>query len=403
MALKARHRLGVLVSHPIQYYAPWFRDLATKLDLQVFYSHRQDAQGQSAAGFGVEFDWDTPLLDGYSYQWLENKARHPGIDHFFGCDHPQLFDIVDPSRFDAFLVFGWNRKSSWQALRACWRKGVPVMMRGDSQAAMVTSTLKRMIKAVPYRWFLPRINAHLYPGVRNREYLQSFGVQESQLFWCPHFVDTHFFGSRAQRALEQDRVSKLRREFGISQDAFVALFVGKLIAKKNPLDFISAVKRAACVDPSIHGVIVGSGPLESECRAGTADMLDRVHFASFQNQTQLPAYYALADALVLPSDGTETWGLVVNEAMACGTPCIVSSACGCGPDMIDHGETGFVYRRGDVSDLSDAILSLKSALLDNPKRIAQNLSRKSAKYSLAAASESLRDAIESITAGTVCT
>ena len=51
-------RVGILVSHPIQYYAPWFRYLAKRFDVEVHYAHRVDAKGQAEAGFGVEFDWD---------------------------------------------------------------------------------------------------------------------------------------------------------------------------------------------------------------------------------------------------------------------------------------------------------------------------------------------------------
>jgi hypothetical protein len=180
LAGEPRLRIGVLVTHPIQYYAPWFRHLAERVDLDVYYAHRQDSRGQAAAGFGVPFEWDVPLLEGYSYHWLKNISRKPGLSHFRGCDTPELSDLIRPDRFDAFLVIGWNRKCHWQAIRACWRHRVPVLMRGDSQRPMVKSRLKAMLKAVPYRWFLPRINAHLYVGQRNREYLEQYGVTDEQ-------------------------------------------------------------------------------------------------------------------------------------------------------------------------------------------------------------------------------
>src|ERR1044072_846261 len=120
------YKLGILVSHPIQYYAPWFRYLAERMDIQVFYAHKQDAKGQSDAGFGVEFDWDIPLLEGYPYRWLKNVAKQPSIRSFAGLDTPELFDLIRPGSFDAFLLFGWNRKCSWQAIRACRKAKIPV-------------------------------------------------------------------------------------------------------------------------------------------------------------------------------------------------------------------------------------------------------------------------------------
>ncbi len=344
-------RLGILVSHPIQYYSPWFRDLATKLDLHVFYAHRQDERGQASAGFGVEFSWDIPLLEGYRFTWLKNVASRPGLQTFTGCDTPELYDRISPRDFDALLVIGWNRKSSWQAMRACWKSRVTLLMRGDSQLPMVSSRLKAMIKFLPYRWFLPMVDGHLFVGQRNKEYLKHFGVRDDHLFHCPHFVDNHFFAMRAQESIDNGRNEAIRKQLDIPKDAFVAIFVGKLISKKNPLDFLHAVMNTNESGRPIHAIVVGSGPLEQECRNLT-EPCSRIHYAGFQNQTQLPAYYSAADVLVLPSDGTETWGLVVNEAMACGTPCIVSTSCGCSPDLIEDGVSGFVYPENDIARLT---------------------------------------------------
>src|SRR6266536_208125 len=123
-------RLGILTSHPIQYQAPWFRALAKVVDLEVFFAHRQSAAEQGKAGFGVAFDWDVDLLCGYRHQFLKNVASRPGVDHFFGCDTPEVAEIIggqiedrrskiesspsaishlpSPTRgFDAFMVTGW--------------------------------------------------------------------------------------------------------------------------------------------------------------------------------------------------------------------------------------------------------------------------------------------------------
>src|ERR671930_2507267 len=95
-------RVGVLSSHPVQYYAPWFRHLAGRHDLEVFFAHRQDARGQAEAGFGVEFNWDTPVLEGYTHRWLDNVAQTPSVRTFSGCDTPEIYYIVRRDSFDAF-------------------------------------------------------------------------------------------------------------------------------------------------------------------------------------------------------------------------------------------------------------------------------------------------------------
>src|SRR5687768_15584731 len=100
-------RIAVVTSHPIQYQAPWFQALARRLDLVVFFAHRQDARGQAAAGFGHEFEWDLPLLEGYDHEWLHNVAARPSVDVFSGCDTPEVLDRLAVGRFDACIVNGW--------------------------------------------------------------------------------------------------------------------------------------------------------------------------------------------------------------------------------------------------------------------------------------------------------
>src|SRR5205807_920130 len=118
--------------------------------------------------------------------------------------------------------------------------------------------------------------------------------------------------------------------------------------KKRPMDFVQAVAGAARRGSPIYGLMVGDGPLRTACEVETNQRRAPVGFTGFLNQSEIVGAYAAADYLVLPSDGGETWGLVVNEAMACGLPCIVTDKVGCGPDMIVPNRTGSVYRMGDV-------------------------------------------------------
>lgn len=390
------YRLGILVSHPIQYYTPWFRALAKRLDLVVFYAHQQDAAGQAQAGFGVEFEWDIPLLEGYRYRWLSNIACRPSVNAFSGCDTPELYDIIRSDRFDAFLIFGWYLKSSLQAIRACWQNNVPVLMRGDSQLTMERLTPKRLVKYLPYRWFLPRLAAHLYVGRRNKAYLRHYGVPQQALFFAPHAVDNQFFSARAKEAKAAGEDLVLRDKFQIPRDAFLLLFVGKFIPKKRPSDFVQAYLRASTSanGSQIHAILVGDGPLSIDLQTLAQPGADRIRFAGFRNQSELPAFYAAADALILPSDGRETWGLTVNEAMACGVPAIVSDAVGCSPDLIDEGETGYTYPLGDVDSLADCILALKQLCENEQAAIRQALADKMAQYSIERATAGLEEALE---------
>lgn len=390
-------RLGVWVTHPIQYYAPWFRYLAERMRIEVFYAHGEDKRSQANAGFGVEFNWDVPVLEGYPYRWLRNVAKNPRLGAFRGLDTPDIYSIVRREHFDAFLVFGWNRKSALQTIHACRRNGVPVLMRGDSQLRNARP-LKTLAKCLPYRWFLPRLNGHLYVGAKNMEYLKHYGVREDRLFFSPHFVDNSFFSQHARDARSSQKDLRIRESLGIELESFVVLFVGKFLPIKRVADVINACSLVPsfgkCVD--VHVILVGDGPMRTEVErlAGNCRQVS-VHLVGFRNQRELPAFYSAADALVLSSN-SETWGLVVNEAMACGVPAIVSQGVGCAPDLIDEGSTGYTYPVGDVDTLARRILTLIADRENRPATMREALARKMKCYSMQRATEGLRAALEAV-------
>ncbi len=432
-------KLAIISTHPIQYYSPWFRHLAEGqkgdrsweigplkptpahpskslreieeerfragigdrgpsfapnlassggasegFDFEVFYAHRQTAKGQAEAGFGVEFEWDVPLLEGYPYRFLKNVSRRPGLDWFGGCDCPDIREILVREGFTHVLLIGWHKKVFWQAFWAAKKAGIKVLSRGDSQLGMTTSPLKRAAKFLLYRLLLPRFEAHLFVGRRNREYLKHYGVKDARLFFSPHFVDNQWWSSRAVAA---DSI-KIKMKIKGSGPTF--LFAGKFIPKKRVMDLLEA----AAMVPEARVVLVGDGPLRSQLaeRASRPDLKGRVEFAGFKNQQELPAYLAGADCLVLPSDGTETWGLIVNEAMACGTPAIVSTACGCEPDLIDEGMTGYSFPKGNTHALADR---LRLFIKNKDREWGASVRKKVAEYSMVQATAGLMKAIRS--------
>ena len=342
------YKLGIFTSHPIQYQAPLFRELARQCDLHVFFAHRQTAQAQAAAGFGVAFEWDVDLLSGYKHTFLPNVAKHADTGAFFGCDTPGIADQIKAGGFDAVLVMGWHLKSFWQAIRACRRHGVPVMVRGDSQLGTPRSWFKRSFKELLYPWVVGQFDACLYVGQRNCEYLQHYGARAARLFFAPHCVDTLAF---AGAAVLVDRAS-IRTAWGLQANDQAVLFAGKLIGRKRPEDLVRAAARLGQQGQRVVLVWAGDGPQHALLQELGKSLGVPMVFLGFCNQSQLPAIYRAADVLALPSEGSETWGLVVNEAMACGTPCVVSDACGCAPDMIAPGVSGEVFETGNVAGLA---------------------------------------------------
>jgi glycosyltransferase involved in cell wall biosynthesis len=351
-------RLGILTSHPIQYQAPWFRVLAKAVDLQVFFCYRQSAEEQGS-GFGVSFNWDVDLLSGYCHSFLSNVARVPGVNRFGGCDTPEIRCVIRDGKFDAFIVSGWHLKSYWQAVRACRRYQIPVLVRGDSQLRTPRSPLRRTIKKLTHQVMLRQFDGFLVVGQRHREYLAHYNVPQRKMFFAPHFVDNEWFGAKAEFARNQS--AEIRKRWGADEKTLVVLFVGKLQAVKRPEDILhaSALLTTQHSTLDIRSVFVGAGDMEPALRNLALSLGVSARFEGFKNQSELPRYYTAADVLVLPSQ-SETWGLVVNEAMACGLPAIVSDAVGCAPDMVEEGLTGFTFPVGDIEVLAHRLIEIGS-------------------------------------------
>lgn len=333
----------------MQYYAPWFRQLATSdfVDLEVFYLWDFGIKNARDPDFGVEFSWDVPLCEGYSHRFVKNLSHDPGTHHFRGLDNPSLSRELRAWNPDAVLTIGYNDLSRMRLLATWPSRRIPLIFRGDSH--LLGKKHRSCLRKTLLRLIFSRFSAFLSTGSANEAYLRMCGAKPHEIFTAPHAVDNERFKAAATTGLSEART--LRIELGIKNTERIALFAGKLEPKKCPLELLEAYE-ACRVDNTVL-CMVGSGKLESEAHAMADRMKKRVCFLPFQNQTRMPIIYAAADFLVLPSyGGWETWGLAVNEAMACARPAIVSSHVGCAADLIIPEKTGWIFPAGDKRALT---------------------------------------------------
>jgi glycosyltransferase involved in cell wall biosynthesis len=353
-------RVAMVTTHPIQYQVPWLQRLSAKegIDLTVFFAMVPDAEEQGRE-FGVAFAWDLPLLEGYRYQLLDNRARRPSVTEFAGCDTPGVGRELRKGAFDVVIVNGWGSKTSLQALQACRFAGIPCIVRGEANGLRPRAAWKRL----GHRALLSQYSRYLCIGSNNRAYYESLGVPPSKIFLTPYCVDNQRFQVGAAHQLQAEGRGALRRRFGLDPDMPTFLFSGKFVEKKRPMDVIDAMRRLSGQGTGAQVLLVGDGPLRPELEAEARNL--PIHFAGFLNQSEITAAYAASDCLLLPSNHGETWGLVVNEAMACGMTAIVSDQVGCAVDLVSPGVTGERFPCGDVNALAERI----RALSDNPTRL----------------------------------
>lgn len=348
-------RLTVVLPHPVQYYAPWFRYLASNcvdLELTVLYATQPTAE-QQGVGFGRAFEWDVHLTSGYRCRVVRPPRSSDRVhsSYFRGVDVPEIVSVLDETHPDVVLIPGWHSITLLRVMWHCWLRKIPLIYRGDTHLGNAPAGWRFPIWVIK-NWVLLRLfSAHLCVGKRAREFLMYSNVPASRIFHAPHSVDNSFFAQAAIAHQTTDGRSRERAVLGFDPDNFVVLFVGKFELIKRPQDIVRAVSR---MNVNTRLLLVGDGALREECLATAKDLGVKAAWAGFLNQSELGKAYAVADCLVLSSQ-SETWGLVVNEAMATGLPCVVSDRAGSAPDMITPGETGEVFTFGDVAALADAL------------------------------------------------
>lgn len=348
----ARYRLAVVAIRPQPYHSALYRLLAAhpRIDLTVYYLFQEGLGTARDLDYG-RFEWGYPVLEGYTSRFLRNRAPFPSNGRFTGAFHAELVRLLRPPLHNAALISGWFPFSVWLAHWACWRSGLPVLLRSAANPADPVG------RPWARAWVLPRLfrrcAAFLTQGTRNAEFYRSYGVPEEKLFLVPHAVDNDFF--QQQRAALRPRRGELRRRLGAPDDAVLLLYAGRLAPEKRLGDLLEALRRLG--DPRAWLALAGEGRERGRLEQRAAALgLKQVLFAGFQTQAQLAEYYAAADVFVLPSE-REPWGLVLNEAMNFGLPAVVSERVGAAPDLVLPG-TGRTFPPGDVEALAACLRPL---------------------------------------------
>ncbi len=349
--------LAVVETHPIQYHAPVYRALQQQFGVNVtaIYGSDFSVAGYHDAEFGTTFRWDTDLVSGYDAAFL-SRVGQGGARSVEEVTARGLGEALRRFKPRAVLLLGYSPRFHRQAFFQARRLGVPLLFRAETtDHARHRGQLKQFARDRFLRWFYRQFSGLLYVGKRSRKHFLCLGVSEERLYFSPYCVDAETF-----HLGEENRIryrNAVRGDLGLADGQVALLFSGKLSPRKAPDLLVRAVKELAPgMRQRVVLVFLGDGPMrgELELLSQTPPEL-KAHFLGFQKQTHLSRYYHAADLLILPSQEQETWGLVVNEAMHHGLPCVVSDQVGCAPDLIEEGRTGEVFEAGSASSLRQAL------------------------------------------------
>jgi glycosyltransferase involved in cell wall biosynthesis len=386
--------LAVIETHPVQYHAPVYRALQQQFGVPVtaIYGSDFSVQRYRDAEFGAAVTWDTDLLSGYSHRFLSRSrdATEPDLGRLSAHGIGELLREIRPA---ATLLLGYSPAFHRRAWYAAWRLGRPLLFRGETtDRAQTTSHVKSALRRAGLRRAYRTCARLLYIGTRSHAHYRQLGVDEDRLVFSPYCVDTTPFRmDEDARAACRDRV---RASLGARADRVVLLYAGKLSERKG-VDLLPAAMRALPdgLRTRISLVVLGDGALREKLERGAREAGVDVRMLGVQAQGSLSDYYHAADLLVLPSRHGETWGLVVNEALHHGVPCVTSDRVGCAPDLVDE-STGVVCDADSSDALARAIVAAQ--LLVGRPEIRERCRQRAAIYSVSHAAQGIAEAYHAV-------
>jgi glycosyltransferase involved in cell wall biosynthesis len=353
-----KRRVAVLNTHPIQYFAPMYKELNRSQDLSITALYLSDfsVRGGRDRAFDRDVKWDFDLLDGYDARFVSGAQARGEPHGFWSIVAPAVWAEVRHGRYDALIVHGHTPAAHLIAFSAAKVTGTPVFMRCETHLGLHRAQVKAMLRKPLVGRLYQMFDGVFAIGAANAAFYRAIGVADQRIFSMPYAVDNSRFAAGAD--LAEDERAAVRRQWGIEGGAPIVLYAAKFQRRKRPNDLIRAAHRLVRMNIDFHLVLVGSGEMEQELRSLADELkLRNVYFPGFVNQTMLPKIYGASDVFVLPSEN-EPWGLAVNEAMCAGLPIIASREIGCVPDLVKEGRNGRLFDCGNVEALAQALMGL---------------------------------------------
>ncbi|WP_157689269.1 glycosyltransferase family 4 protein [Haloplanus rallus] len=238
------------------------------------------------------------------------------------------------------VIAGYNHAACWETLLYAFLFDVPVVPWSGTWSGSL-GTENRLINTLR-EIYTKRGSSWIAYGSRASEALRAWGAEPESIHVAINTVDVKKYAEYSSNI----------NGFEPNSASFEILYCGQLIPRKNVQSLFNAVSMIESENIQVN--IVGDGPLLAELREYTADLKAEINFEGHISRQEIIPYYTKADLVVLPSS-VEVWGLVVNEALACGTPVIVSDMCGCAPDVVREGFNGHIFDHKSPQELSHLI------------------------------------------------
>jgi glycosyltransferase involved in cell wall biosynthesis len=273
----------------------------------------------------------------------------------------RLYETLDSLRPDIVIAGAIAYPSGATAVRWARQRKRPVIIMDDARVKDVPRSA--LVNWVKWRIYA-NVDAIFIPAPSHSPDYRFWGIQEERIFFGVNVVDNAFFTE--QSSIARQNAATIREKYGLPNHFFLG--IGRQIPKKNWGILIQAFSSATGKMSGEWGlVLVGDGPEFPRLKKIATQSDGKVVFLPFQDQETLCQFYGVADCLVLPSSPGETWGLVVNEAMACRLPVIVSRDCGCAETLARGGYNGWQCDPQDKEGIAQ-VMGKVMALSDEERK-----------------------------------
>jgi glycosyltransferase involved in cell wall biosynthesis len=372
---KESYSVAIVAPTTFHYQAPLFRSLAAhpRIDLIVYVCSDEAISGQEVLRtYKTEERWgvEDEMLDGYNHKFLRNYAFNGSYLKWpFGLVNLGIISEIKKSRPDVVILMAWTNPTWYLAILACLICRIPYLYMTDAniQPERARPRWKRVLKRILLRYLVfQKASGFLSAGTSNNEFYRYYGVPDEKL--VPFAFSWGYDRLLYKSAELTVRKKELRMEMGIPEDEFVLMYCGRLSKEKGTSLLLDAFRRANPEKTTL--LFVGDGDLRESLETYVHEHhMGSVRFCGFQNRVEIPKVYTVADGLVLPSF-SETWGIVVNEAMCFSLPLIVSDQVGSTTDMLKEGYNGFLFPSGDAGALAESILKMTRLSKETQKEMA---------------------------------
>ncbi len=367
-----KEKLGVLITHPIQYFQPVFEELSKnrEVDTRVFFGCKAGVNQYYDEEFEKLISWNSSPTSGFESQFITKGTNIGALRGIAGCwKGIQAAREIIKWGADNVLVFAYT--PTFITAATLWLKifgQKSLILRADAtDGAFRRNKLKKLARNILLRAYYMLFDLVIPIGSESEEHYERKGVPEKKRRTALFSSNVYFFENKIKeiKNLQPMSLDESKRKQTIS-------YIGKLSRRKGVLTLLEAIKNMTEDEiRRIKLLIVGSGELKNEVQKQLKEVKELDYeMVGFINQREIVEYYVKSDTVVVPSIDGETWGLVVNEALQCGCRVIATDKVGASRDLL-QAYPHEVIVSNDASALREAInrVFLKQRYwVDDPNR-----------------------------------